>query len=47
VLKVLAALRHLGKGIDPETIEEAAQIGEATLRAFILQFVEWLGTTPA
>ena len=44
ILKVLAALRCLGKGIDSETIEEAARISEKTLGVFIPQFIHWLAT---
>ena len=44
VLKILAAVRHLGKGHDPETLEEAAQISEAALRTFIGEFKKWLAT---
>ena len=35
VIKVLAALRHLGKGIDAETLEDGAQISQSTLKVFI------------
>ena len=44
VLKVLAALRHLGKGLDPETLEEGAHISASCLKVFIPSFIEWLGT---
>ena len=42
ILKVLAALRHMAKGLDPDDLEDVARISESTLRAFIKQFVKWL-----
>ena len=45
VLKVLATLRHLGKGLDPETLEEGAQISKSLLKVFIPAFVKWMAET--
>jgi len=45
VLKVLAALRHLGKGLDAESLEEVAMISETVLKTFIPKFLKWLVDT--
>jgi hypothetical protein len=45
VLKVLAVLRHLGKGMDPESLEDGAQISCSTLQVFIPEFIRWMATT--
>ena len=42
VLKVLAVLRHLGKGMDSESLEDAAQISKSTLKVFIPKFLRWM-----
>jgi hypothetical protein len=42
LIKVLAALRHLAKGTDAEELEDAARIGETTLKVFFREFVEWM-----
>ena len=45
IIKVLAALRHLAKGDDYDSLEDAAQISASTLRAFTLKFLQWFKTT--
>ena len=42
ILKVLAALRHLGKGMDPESLEDCAQISESTLDVFCPLMELWV-----
>ena len=42
ILKVLAALRCLGKGCDPESQEDGAHISASTLKVFVPAFVRWL-----
>jgi hypothetical protein len=42
ILKLLAALRHLAKGHDPDDLEDVARISAPVLRTFIKQFVDWL-----
>ena len=41
IMKVLAALRHLAKGDDYESLEDASQISESTLKKFIPSFMNW------
>ena len=45
VLKVMAALVYLGKGVDTEDLEDLAQISDATLKVFIPPFLKWLAHT--
>ena len=45
LLKVLAALRYLAKGCDPETLEDAACISATCLGVFIPGFIKWLAET--
>ena len=45
ILKVLAVMRHLGKGLDPEAIEDGAHISASTIKSFIPPFLKWLSTT--
>jgi hypothetical protein len=45
LLKVLAALRMLGKGIDADSAAWEAQISETTLRKFRSKFIGWLATS--
>ena len=42
VLKVCAVLRHLGKGMDPESLEDVAQISASSLKVFIPEFLAWM-----
>jgi hypothetical protein len=42
LIKVLAALRCLAKGVDVDDVEEVAQISESSLRTFVPQFFHWL-----
>lgn len=44
IMKVLAALRHLAKGDDYETLEEVSFVSESLLKKFIPAFVRWLAT---
>ena len=44
LLKVLAALRHLCKGIDAETLEDVALISESSLDVFFREFINWMAT---
>ena len=42
LIKVLAALRCLAKGVDVEDVEDAAHISESCLRTFVPAFIAWL-----
>ena len=42
MLKVLAALRCLGKGCDPESQEDGSHISASCLKVFVPAFVRWL-----
>ena len=42
IIKVLAALRCLAKGVDVEEVEDGAQISQYTLALFVPAFVQWL-----
>ena len=44
ILKVLAALRSMAKGVDAEELEDGARISESTLKVFIPEFIHWLAT---
>tara|TARA_B110000046_G_scaffold90116_1_gene98147 strand:- start:388 stop:1953 length:1566 start_codon:yes stop_codon:yes gene_type:complete len=44
IMKVLAALRCLAKGVDPEGVADAAHLSEGVLNKFIPSFIKWLGT---
>ena len=44
IMKVLAALRCLAKGVDPEGVADAAHLSEGVLNRFIPSFIKWLGT---
>ena len=44
IIKVLAALRHLGTGACLESLEDACFISTTALRAFVPPFIKWLGT---
>ena len=41
LLKVLAVLRCLGKGVDVEEVEDGAQISQYTLAPFLPAFIKW------
>ena len=45
LIKVLAALRCLGKGVDVEDVEDAAHISESCLREFVPAFIDWMAET--
>ena len=42
LLKVLAALRCLAKGTDPDDLEEAAHISAVCLQWFVPRFIRWM-----
>ena len=44
LIKVLAALRCLAKGVDVEGVEDAAHMSCATLKTFVPAFIRWLAT---
>ena len=41
IIKVLAALRYLGKGVDYDTLEEMAHVSASLLKKFIPKFIDW------
>ena len=43
-LLVLAALRHMGAGVDYDDLEEVCNVSAGKLRQFIPDFIEWLAT---
>lgn len=45
LIKVLAALRCLAKGVDVEDLEDAAHISESCLRGFVPAFLNWMAET--
>ena len=45
IMKVLAALRHLGKGDDFESLEDQCQISETVLKTFVPKFTSWFKAT--
>ena len=42
ILKVLAALRCLGKGVGVEDVEDAAHISAQCLQVFVPRFIRWM-----
>ena len=42
MIKVLAALRCLAKGVDVDGVEEAAHISTSSLKVFVPAFIRWL-----
>jgi hypothetical protein len=45
ILKLLSVLRHLAKGHDPDTLEDAASISASTIKKFIPEFLSWFQDT--
>ena len=45
LIKVLAALRCLAKGVDVEDVEDAAYISATTLHHFVPAFLKWIADT--
>ena len=42
ILKMLAGLRCLGKGVDPEDVADQAHISPSALKTFVPKFIQWL-----